>query len=248
LQLYQEGLFQESGTGDLKMAAAIYLRILKEYTDYRDLSAVALYHLGLINEKAGDPEKARQYYQRVFASYADQQKIHAQAGQKLNHLAAGGQTTPQAKGPPAEVPPPFAAAVPSASPYTPARQPPRFGVGLNVLGMHVRYRTDKNLQLEVLAHVRENAFLIGARSAFYADAFSASWPLSFYGGMGCDWFLTPAHETKYKVGGFLGGEWALAAHLGAGIDFGYYYINQKQDNRLNISTKVGSNAYVTLYF
>jgi hypothetical protein len=86
LQLYQEGLFQETGTGDLAMARRVYSSILENYNDYRDVSAVVLYHLGLVQEKLGDYAAAESCFRKIIIGYVDQTAVVQKATFKLSQV------------------------------------------------------------------------------------------------------------------------------------------------------------------
>ena len=78
-------IYEEEVTGDLEKAAALYLDILKKYPYDRPVAAKALYHLGLVNEKAGR-KKARDYFTRLVNTYPDQTEMVALAKARLKVL------------------------------------------------------------------------------------------------------------------------------------------------------------------
>ncbi len=75
LRLYQEGLFQEMGTGNLELAFTIYNDLAKTYVDIHDIAAVANYHMGMIMDKKGEAKKARRYFTIILEKYADQSHV-----------------------------------------------------------------------------------------------------------------------------------------------------------------------------
>ena len=80
-------IYEEEVTGNLEKAAELCLDILKNYPDDRPVSAKALYHLGLINEKMGK-QKATEYFTRLVNTYPDQIEMVALAKERLNQLLA----------------------------------------------------------------------------------------------------------------------------------------------------------------
>lgn len=80
-------IYEEEVTGDLDKAAALYQDILKKYPDDRPVAAKALYHLGLVNEKAGR-QKARDYFTRLVNTYPDQTEMVTLAKARLKALGS----------------------------------------------------------------------------------------------------------------------------------------------------------------
>jgi Tol biopolymer transport system component len=84
-QLYQAGLYQEEVGGDLQKAVDLYLRILKEFPENREVAAKAQLHLGLCYEKMG-LKQAQEAYQRVIDQYPEQGEAVKAAKEKLIQL------------------------------------------------------------------------------------------------------------------------------------------------------------------
>jgi Tol biopolymer transport system component len=78
-------IYEEEVTGNLEKAAELYQAILKNYPDDRPVAAKALYHLGLVNEKAGR-QKARDYFMRLINTYPDQTEMVTLAKARLKAL------------------------------------------------------------------------------------------------------------------------------------------------------------------
>lgn len=79
--------YEEEVTGNLEKAAALYQDIVKKYPDDRPVAAKALYHLGLVNEKAGR-QKARDYFTRLVNTYPDQTEMVTLAKARLKALGS----------------------------------------------------------------------------------------------------------------------------------------------------------------
>lgn len=75
LRLYQEGLFQETGTGDLEVAFKTYQELALNYHDLPDVAAVAYFHMGLVLDKLGQEEEARVYFKLVKEKYPKQKTV-----------------------------------------------------------------------------------------------------------------------------------------------------------------------------
>ena len=86
-ELLNTAIYQEEVKGNLEEAIAIYKDIVKNYPKQRAITAEALFHLGLTNEKLGN-KKAREYYETLVKSYADQPKFVRIARERLSKLLA----------------------------------------------------------------------------------------------------------------------------------------------------------------
>jgi len=84
-QLFQKGIMQEEGEGDLKKAIAIYNKIVNNVSADRNLRAKALLQVGICYEKLGN-QNARKTYQKLISDYSDQSAIVALGKQKLKAL------------------------------------------------------------------------------------------------------------------------------------------------------------------
>ncbi len=84
-QLFQKGLIQEEGEGDLNKAIEIYYSLVNDVSVDRGLRAKALLHVGICYEKLGN-QNARKTYQKLIAEYSDQDEIVAMGKKKLKGL------------------------------------------------------------------------------------------------------------------------------------------------------------------
>lgn len=75
-------IYEEEVTGNLDKAVRLYLGILKQYPDNREVGAKTLYHLGLVSEKMGQ-QKATEYFTQLVKNYPDQIEMVALAKEKL---------------------------------------------------------------------------------------------------------------------------------------------------------------------
>ncbi len=257
LQLYQEGLFQETGTGDLGAAQTLYRTLTEHYSDYRDIASVAWYHLGLVYEKQGRRQEAQVCFQTVSARYPDQALVLQQARQKLN-VANKPAPTPSPTVPPAtpqavpEVPPAHIAApasTPVAAP-TPAPLPPTpWGVGVHYGGVHVQGRVSEQLWLEAEYHAVNPTRAFGLRALFPLDKKgTSSQSVTFLGGLEIDMLLENTPTVGYRVGGFAGVEWRPWSRLGVEADLGYFYVNTRSTRPGSIRNDPGVHIGTTYYF
>jgi Tol biopolymer transport system component len=83
--LFQKGLIQEEGEGNLKAAIDIYNAIVNDNSIDRALRAKALLHVGICHEKLGN-QNARTSYQKLISEYSDQKDIALQGREKLRGL------------------------------------------------------------------------------------------------------------------------------------------------------------------
>ncbi len=83
--LLSNAIYQEEVKGNLKEAILIYKDIIKKYPEQRAISAEALFHLGLSNEKLGN-KKAKEYYETLVNSFGDQPKFVRIAKERLSKL------------------------------------------------------------------------------------------------------------------------------------------------------------------
>ena len=84
-QLFQKGMIQEEGEGDLNEAIEIYNSIVNDANEDRELRAKALLRVGICYEKMGNL-KARRSYQKLISEYSDQKDIVSLGREKLNGL------------------------------------------------------------------------------------------------------------------------------------------------------------------
>ena len=84
-ELLSKAIYQEEVKGDLEEAILIYTDIIKKYPEQRAITAEALFHLGLSNEKLGN-KKAQEYYETIVNSFGDQPKYVRIAKERLSKL------------------------------------------------------------------------------------------------------------------------------------------------------------------
>ena len=84
-QLFQQGVLQENGAGDLQAAVAIYEKIVADDTADRPVRAKALLHIGRCYQKLGKRD-AQKAYQRIIEEFADQFEVVAEARERLAAL------------------------------------------------------------------------------------------------------------------------------------------------------------------
>jgi len=85
LEIFQKGLYQENGAGNLEEAIKIYNSITKDGNTDKSLRANAQLHIGICYEKI-DIAKAKKAYQNVLENFADQQDIVAEARKRLERF------------------------------------------------------------------------------------------------------------------------------------------------------------------
>jgi Tol biopolymer transport system component len=84
-KLFQKGLIQEEGEGNLNKAIEIYNSLVNDVSIERALRAKALLHVGICYEKLGN-QNARKSYQKLIAEFSDQDAIVALGLQQLKGL------------------------------------------------------------------------------------------------------------------------------------------------------------------
>jgi len=85
LEIFQKGLYQENGAGNLEEAIKIYNSITNDGNTDRSLRANALLHIGICYEKLGIA-KAKRAYQNILENFADQQDVVAKARKRLERF------------------------------------------------------------------------------------------------------------------------------------------------------------------
>ncbi len=263
LQLYQEGLFQETGTGDLNMAQQIFTNLIKDYKDYRDIAAVALYHLGLVHEKLGKYPAAKKYFQNLIRHYSDQKKLAQKAQSKLKQYTAQ-QAKTACPSPSRKTAPQKILTPPVREPLSPKPKKPvprrktgsptargKAGLGINYLGLHARYALKKDLQLEAkirLRNLETHDFLLGGRISYCFNPKMHNFPLYLYAGCEIDGTFYNSGKTGYITGGFIGSEILVLKNVGLGADIGYFYGDFKHDLKNSVDTDIIFNGGITFYF
>lgn len=82
--LLSSAIYEEEVTGKLGNALNLFLQLLDIDGIDRSITAKALYHLGLVNEKLGNAE-AGDYYKRLIDNYPEQKELLALARLKFNN-------------------------------------------------------------------------------------------------------------------------------------------------------------------
>jgi hypothetical protein len=85
-ELYQRGLVQENGRGDLKQAIALYTQAAKAAGKDRALAAKSLLRIAGSHEKLGADGEAEQTYAELLRAYPEQRAEVAVAQQRLQTL------------------------------------------------------------------------------------------------------------------------------------------------------------------
>src|SRR5680860_447806 len=84
-QLYQKGLMQEEGEGNLEEAIKIFAGIVENQNADKSIQAKALLHVGLCYEKLGKDE-ATKAYQKLVNNFPGQKNEVAIARERLSKL------------------------------------------------------------------------------------------------------------------------------------------------------------------
>jgi Tol biopolymer transport system component len=84
-ELFEKALYVEESQGDLQKAIGLYLDLLKQFPDNREVAAKAQLHIGLCYEKLGLKE-AEKAYQRVIADFPEQLQEVKTAKEKLSYI------------------------------------------------------------------------------------------------------------------------------------------------------------------
>ncbi len=85
LEIFQKGLYQENGAGNLEEAINIYISVINDGNADRLLRAYAQLHIGICYEKLGIA-KAKKAYQNVLENFADQQDAVAEARKRIERF------------------------------------------------------------------------------------------------------------------------------------------------------------------
>jgi len=96
-ELYEQALYAEEAQGDLEGAIALYLRILDQFSEDREIAAKAQLHIGLCYERLGMQE-AEKAYQGVLERYPEQRSEVTLAREgltRLSRITDGSPQTPQ---------------------------------------------------------------------------------------------------------------------------------------------------------
>jgi len=84
--LYQKGLMEEVGRGNLRAAVEIYEEVVRTYPERRDVAARAQLHIGICYEKMGDAPKAMAAYRRVLDIFFDKKDLNELARRGIERL------------------------------------------------------------------------------------------------------------------------------------------------------------------
>lgn len=84
-ELFQEALYMEEAEGDLEKAIELYLKILEQFPEEREVAVKAQLHIGLCYEKLGLGE-AQEAFERVINNFPEQEDEVKIARQKLARL------------------------------------------------------------------------------------------------------------------------------------------------------------------
>ena len=70
-ELFEKALYLDEGRGELQQAVDLYQKIIKDFSENREVAAKAVLHLGLCFEKMGQ-RQAKKHYQRVVDEFPEQ--------------------------------------------------------------------------------------------------------------------------------------------------------------------------------
>ncbi len=86
-EMLNKAIYQEEVNGNLEEAIEMFLEIVNLNPANRAITAEALYHLGLANEKLGN-KKAKEYYEKIVNGFTDQPGFVRVARERLSGLQA----------------------------------------------------------------------------------------------------------------------------------------------------------------
>jgi tetratricopeptide (TPR) repeat protein len=256
LQLYQEGLFQETGSGDLDAAQTIYRSLISQYPDYRDVASAALFHLGLLNEKSGDLTEARKNYQKLLTQFPEQHAMAKEAKQRLTLLEKKFAEVTLPVSAPALQAPTLPALVPAVIQAAPLIQAPEplagikannqhyWGIGLHTWGVQAQYNFPTSEMVELRLQREANEPQLGVRLGMRLWT-GGELPLGLYTGVEST-LRFPGYAVKsYGVGAFTGCEWQITPFWGFRADVGYsqeWYTDRSGD-RIRLLYQAGIMRY-----
>lgn len=241
LAVFQEGWFQETGIGDFKTAARQYETLVRQYPQFRDLQAAALYRLGGIKERLGRTEEAQDLYRQIVGEYAEQTSAARNAGRRLAAIAAGQpQVVPlpeEAPLTPAPLESPSPAPAPAASAWA--------AIGFHTYGLHAQWGSSAGHGLELIAGRKpENEWLAGLQGVYRLPAVETSL-FQPYVGLGWEWFLHSSRRSIYAATAFGGLDYVGIRSWRIGADLGYQYVNRTGESSSHISTQPVVRLHVT---
>lgn len=86
-EMLNKAIYEEEVNGNLEEAIKLFLEIVDKNSTSRPVTAKALFHLGLSNEKLGN-KKAKEYYEKIVNNFGDQPEIVRTAKERLSKLLA----------------------------------------------------------------------------------------------------------------------------------------------------------------
>ncbi|MCK5242998.1 hypothetical protein KAR34_11160 [bacterium] len=250
MQLYQEGLLQETGIGEIAGAKKIYLNLINKYQDQTEILAAAFYRLGLMAEKSGQIAEARKYFNIIIERYAEQKKTFSQAQARLKQLVK------PVEEPRREARKPLITQIPRPQPLPESMNLTGIGIngaGINILehaqgGIHFRFDLNHYLVLEAKVQYQNKRCVAGGRGYVFFEPISPQNTIRFYSGVEGDAIISQAAEPGYIIGSFIGLELRPGKNIGIGGDIGYYYQKSIFPGHTEMLTMGNANLYVTLYF
>lgn len=256
LRLYQEGLFQEMGTGNLEMAFEIYTEIAEKYADFADIGAVANFHLGVLCAKAGEVKKAGEYFRNVLEKYPEQKNIIARIQPKMKELSKSRENIKSAKVTKSKknIASGRAAVGSVAQPdvlgkgsKAPKRRIGRHGLGLHNFGLHYRCAfgaIDQNM-LEINIDYPAGNMVLEGRLYTWFEPERKGIGLFYNAGIAFGYQFDDYSQGRYLFGGLAGVEYRFARIWGIGLDVGYYYYER---DAKDILTTINARLNLTCYF
>jgi Tetratricopeptide repeat len=261
LRLYQEGLFQETGTGNLEVAYKTYQKLAAKYKELPDVAAVAFYHIGLVLEKLGQVHEAHKYFVLVLDNYPDQESVVERIEIKMKEYQSQQDVLwrlkkdqdekkkeeKAAREADAEVENAF----PPLALHLKKRKAKEYafnqlGMGLHNLGFHVLYRYSDNKGLEGNFESETDGWSVGGRFYRFLEGTKVIQP---YFGIQMSYLSKNNTDSGYMAGVFGGGAYQLMSWLHMNLDVtvegGYFYRNQTSQP---VEMSVSGRLALTYYF
>ncbi|MCK5219302.1 tetratricopeptide repeat protein [bacterium] len=260
MRLYQEGLLQETGIGEIADAKKIYLNLINKYQDQTEILAAAFYRLGLMAEKSGQNAEARKYFNIIIERYAGQKKTFSWAEARLKQLAKPEKDPRPQLRKPQIMQTPLNEETEKTQPQLQSLSESISltgiginGAGINILehaqgGIHLRFDLNHYIVLEAKTQYRDDLCLAGGRGYVFFEPIRPQNTVRFYSGAEGAAVISGAIEHGYMIGSFIGLELRPGKNIGIGGDIGYYYQKSIFPDHTEMLTMGNANLYVTFYF
>ncbi len=83
IQFYDEDLFHDIANSNFNTAKKALTAIIRNFKGDRNITAMAIFHMGLIYDSRQEHEAAKRYFRHIVVNYQDQEKIYQQSKVKL---------------------------------------------------------------------------------------------------------------------------------------------------------------------